>query len=73
MRIKNLQLGYTLPQKLTSKFGINSLRAYISVDNLATFTKLSDIFDPEAVGGEWGSGKLYPLQRVWSFGLNVSI
>lgn len=73
MRIKNMQLGYTLPQSLTKKFGVNSLRVYASVDNLATFTSLSKIFDPEGLGGDWGSGKLYPLQRVWSFGLNVGI
>lgn len=73
LRIKNIQLGYTLPQSLSTKFGVNSLRAYVSVDNLTTFTKLTSIFDPEALGGDWGSGKLYPLQRVWSFGLNVGI
>lgn len=73
LRIKNLQLGYTLPKSLTEKFGVNSLRIYTSVDNLATFTKLSKIFDPEGLGGGWGAGKLYPLQRVWAFGLNVGI
>lgn len=73
MRIKNMQLGYTLPKDLTSKFGVNSLRVYASVDNLATFTKLSKIFDPEGLGGGWGAGKLYPLQRTWSLGLNLGI
>lgn len=73
MRIKNMQLGYTLPKELTSKFGVNSLRVYASVDNLATFTKLSKIFDPEGLGGDWGTGKLYPLQRTWSLGINIGI
>ena len=73
MRIKNMQLGYTLPKNLTSKFGVNSLRVYASVDNLATFTKLTKIFDPEGLGGDWGTGKLYPLQRTWSLGLNLGI
>jgi len=73
MRIKNMQLGYTLPKDLTSKFGVNSLRVYASVDNLATFTKLSKVFDPEGLGGDWGTGKLYPLQRTWSLGLNLGI
>ena len=73
MRIKNMQLGYTLPKELTSKFGVNSLRVYASVDNLATFTKLTKIFDPEGLGGDWGTGKLYPLQRTWSLGLNLGI
>lgn len=73
LRIKNMQLGYTLPETLTKKFGVNSLRVYASVDNLATITKLSSIFDPEALGGDWGAGKLYPLQRTWSLGVNVGI
>ena len=73
MRVKNMQLGYTLPKDLTSKFGVNSLRVYASVDNLVTFTKLSKIFDPEGLGGDYGTGKLYPLQRTWSLGLNIGI
>ena len=73
MRVKNMQLGYTLPKDLTSKFGVNSLRVYTSVDNLVTFTKLSKIFDPEGLGGDWGTGKLYPLQRTWSLGINIGI
>ena len=73
LRVKNMQLGYTLPKDLTSKFGVNSLRVYTSVDNLVTFTKLSKIFDPEGLGGDWGTGKLYPLQRTWSLGINIGI
>lgn len=74
MRMKNIQLGYTLPQTWTQKAGISSLRVYVSGDNLLTLTSLSDIFDPEAtedLAGS-GSGKLYPLQRVVSVGVNVN-
>lgn len=72
MRIKNVQLGYTIPRHLVEGLGVNGLRVYTSVDNLATFTSLSKIFDPEATGGDWGPGKIYPLQRVWSLGLNLN-
>ncbi|MDO4692320.1 MAG: TonB-dependent receptor [Porphyromonadaceae bacterium] len=72
LRIKNLQLGYTLPKHLIERLGMSNLRLYASVDNLATFTKLSKVFDPEAIGGDWGPGKIYPLQRTWAFGLNVN-
>lgn len=72
MRIKNIQLGYTLPVGLTSAWGLNRVRFYISAENLYTFTKLNKIFDPEATGGDWGPGKIYPLQRVLSFGLNLN-
>lgn len=72
LRIKNIQLGYTLPAQLTKKAGMEQVRVYVSGDNVHTFTKMSKIFDPEALGGGWGNGKLYPLQRVWSVGLNVN-
>uniref|UniRef100_A0AB33JBS5 TonB-dependent receptor n=1 Tax=Prevotella sp. GTC17260 TaxID=3236796 RepID=A0AB33JBS5_9BACT len=72
MRIKNIQFGYTLPLALTSKIGANRVRVYFSAENLLTFTKMNKIFDPEATGGDWGPGKIYPLQRTISFGLNVN-
>lgn len=73
MRIKNMQLGYSLPKSWVSKIKLQRLRIYTSVDNLYTFTKLNSIFDPEATGGDWGAGKIYPLSRVWSFGVNINI
>ena len=45
-RLKNAQLGYTLPQSLTQKIMINTLRLFVSGTNLFTFTKYSG-FDPE--------------------------
>lgn len=71
MRLKNMQIGYTLPQKLTSSWGIQNLRFYISVDNLATITSLPKQFDPELLGVENNNG--YPLSRTWSFGLNITL
>ena len=72
MRIKNIQLGYTLPAPIASKIGASRVRFYFSAENLVTFTKMNKIFDPEATGGDWGPGKLYPLQRTISFGLNLN-
>ena len=72
MRIKNIQLGYTLPAAIASKIGASRVRLYFSAENLVTFTKMNKIFDPEATGGDWGPGKLYPLQRTISFGLNLN-
>ncbi len=54
VRIRNMQLGYTLPVKLISKISISSLRVYISAQNLHTFTKYTG-FDPE-VGTRYQSG-----------------
>ena len=40
---------------------MESVRFYVSGDNLLTWTGISSIFDPETLGGDWGPGKLYPL------------
>lgn len=73
-RIKNLQVGYTLPKAWTDKAGMSSVRVYISGDNLFTFSHMSKIFDPEALESTYdaNNGKLYPLQRTISVGLNVN-
>ena len=72
LRLKSLQLGYTLPLSLTQKVKIQNLRIYLSGENLLTFTKLITVFDPELTGGSYGSGTMYPLQKVLSVGLNVT-
>lgn len=72
LRMKNIQLGYTLPKSFTSKAGMQSVRVYVSGDNLATFSSMSKIFDPETIGSDWGDGKLYPLSKTISVGLNVN-
>jgi hypothetical protein len=72
LRLKSLQIGYTLPGSLTKKARMQKLRIYVSGENLLTFTKLITMFDPEVTGGNSGSGTMYPLQKVVSAGLNVS-
>ena len=51
---------------------MTNCRFYVSVDNLFTISDISGVFAPEALGGGWGAGKLYPLQRTWSVGVNLS-
>lgn len=71
MRIKNLQLGYTLPSRITNKIGITNCRIFVSGENLFTFTKMKDLFDPETIG-ENGEGNVYPLTKTYSMGLSVT-
>lgn len=71
MRLKNLQLGYSLPKSVVEKVGISNCRVFVSGENLLTFTSLSSIFDPETCVGGWG-GNAYPLSSTWSFGLSVT-
>lgn len=75
MRIKNLQLGYSLPPKIISRIGLENVRLFFSGENIATFTKMSKLFDPETISGGWGTdrGNVYPLQKTYSFGINVTL
>lgn len=72
IRMKNIQLGYSFPKPWVNKIGLQSLRLYMSGDNLLTFTSLEGFFDPETLGSGAGTGKIYPLSKTISFGLNVN-
>lgn len=69
MRMKNFTFGYTLPKSLTQKAGIERLRFYFSGENLFEFSGLKANLDPEALDDD---GKVYPLQRSFSFGFNLN-
>jgi TonB-linked SusC/RagA family outer membrane protein len=77
LRIKNVTLGYTIPQSLTSKYGIQTLKIYTNVQNLVTFTKYTgfdpeigqDTLDPYVYGLDNGR---YPSPRIISLGLNIT-
>lgn len=73
VRLKNIQLSYSLPSSLLNRIGLRSVQIFFSGENLLTFTNLFENFDPEGLGGGWGAGKTYPLQRVLSTGLNVGL
>ncbi|SMO40340.1 SusC/RagA family TonB-linked outer membrane protein [Solitalea koreensis] len=70
LRLKTVQLGYTFPEKWTSKLKIDKFRIYTTAENLATITKMFEGIDPEIA---IGTGKIYPLQRSFTFGLNVTL
>ena len=75
-RIKQMQLGYTLPATLTRKIAISNLRFYVSLDDFFTFTKYPGL-DPETAstnnstgaGIDWGS---YPTMRKLVLGVNLT-
>ncbi len=74
IRLKNIQLGYTLPATLTQKFYVSKLRFFVSGENLWTGTSLANMFDPETIaGGSDGNGNAYPLSKTISFGLSVTL
>ena len=78
LRINNVTLGYTIPERISKKVLIQKLRAYITINNLYTFTKYSG-YDPEVdtrrdtpmtPGVDYSA---YPRSRMFLFGLNVTL
>ncbi len=77
LRLRNLQLGYTLPKTLVSKIGLSRLRIYCSADNLFTLTDYSG-WNPE-IGNFQGDalragvdGATYPIPTVLTGGINIT-
>lgn len=72
LRLKTLELGYTLPKVLTKKAAIDRVRFYINCNNLLTFTKRDGLMknvDPESNS----SGiRYYPQMKTYNFGVNVT-
>lgn len=73
LRLKNVQLGYSLPQSFLSKLNIKNMRVYFTGENLAIFSPIFSSFDPEAIGGIDGEGQIYPLAKTLAIGFNVNI
>lgn len=86
LRLKVVQLGYTLPEKYTKRIKMDKIRVFVGAQNLLTFTKYSG-FDPEiGQNVNWVNGQrfqsptdfgidrggTYPQARTWQFGLNAS-
>jgi hypothetical protein len=76
VRVKNIQMGYTVPTDITSKAKINSLRLYVAIDNAFTFTKYTG-FDPElgatgplSLGIDRG---VYPQAITFRFGATLKL
>ena len=75
MRLKNIQVGYSLPKQVLDKIGMEYLRFYVSAENVLTISSLPNGFDPETAYSAYGgafNGKTYPLQATLSFGVNVT-
>lgn len=69
LRMKNLQVGYSVPKKVIAPAKLQKLRAYFSVDNLFTITNYFGAYDPEL---RVSSGDAYPQVRTYTFGLQAT-
>ncbi|WP_158534900.1 TonB-dependent receptor [Mucilaginibacter hurinus] len=79
LRVKNIQLGYTLPAKVAQKIGMQKVRAYFSGQNLFTLSGIKFIdpevseFDNNLGAGGANSGRNYPVPVYYGFGLDISL
>lgn len=74
LRLKNIQLGYTLPKAVTTKFFVQNLRVYVGAENLFTITGY-DGFDPEISSGGTSLGVdkgVYPQAKTFTVGANIT-
>jgi TonB-linked SusC/RagA family outer membrane protein len=73
LRLKSVELGYTVPSKITSRAKMTNLRIYCSGTNLLTFSKFK-LWDPELGGNRDanGNGMGYPIQKVYNIGVQLS-
>ena len=67
VRLKSMEIGYTFPKTLIQHIGLSNARIYVNGNNLFTIDSVK-IFDPEMTAGIKG----YPIQRSWTFGLNLA-
>lgn len=74
-RLKNLTIGYTIPQNITRRFYVQNLRVFFSAENLFTITSFTKLGDPEIIDANnpWGFSKTYPLTKNFAFGLSVTL
>ncbi|MCX6281358.1 MAG: TonB-dependent receptor [Bacteroidetes bacterium] len=76
IRIRNVILGYTLPQRLSSKIYMQKLRFYLKVDNLYTLTKFTG-YSPEIGSNDVLSSGIdyggYPVTALYAFGINITM
>jgi len=78
LRLKNLQVGYTIPENILNKVFVDHARIYFSGENLLTFSKLPKLFEPEtfvssdlSMGGV-DLGEIYPITKMFSFGISLT-
>lgn len=72
LRVKNITIGYTLPQEWVRKIKLNRVRMFVSADNLCEWSGVKPYFDPESITDTSAFGYVYPFNRQYSFGLNVT-
>ncbi|MGV8139413.1 MAG: TonB-dependent receptor [Mangrovibacterium sp.] len=68
MRVKNVVIGYNLPESLVHRYSVQRVRLYASAQNLFTFSDAYKGYDPE---NSVDSGSFYPLMQTYTFGIDI--
>jgi hypothetical protein len=66
MRLKNIELSYSLPTSWIKRAGMSDCRLYVNANNLITWDHLDDLVDPESNGSN-----RYPIMKTVNFGVNI--
>jgi hypothetical protein len=69
LRVKNITVGYTIPNALLKRYHINRLRIFLTGENLFEFSSIKKYLDPESITD--GYGWAYPYQRKYAVGINL--
>jgi len=72
LRIKTIQVGYTIPTRITNRTFIDQFRIYVSGQNILTFDNYYEGWDPEMQTGGYEGSSYYPPTRLWLLGINVN-
>ena len=71
LKLRNVEVGYNLPDTVMDKLGIDSIRFFVSGNNLLTFSKY-DFYDPERPSEKSGNSLYYPQLRRVNLGFSVN-
>jgi TonB-linked SusC/RagA family outer membrane protein len=70
MRLKNIELGYSLPESILKRIRLDNIRVFIRGFNLVTFSDSKEIYDRDP---EVSTGFFYPLQKLYNFGITIKL
>lgn len=73
LRVKNVTLSYDLPESIITPLHLSKLQLYFSGENLFTLTRMPSFYDPELVFVSSDGGKNYPMNRIFTLGMSISL
>ncbi|MBB2149257.1 SusC/RagA family TonB-linked outer membrane protein [Pedobacter sp. LMG 31462] len=73
LRLKNATISYALPEQWIKRLKLSKVNVFVTGENLFTITKLAKMLDPETIVGGYAPGKIYPLSKVYSMGVNIGL